>query len=249
MTVRPYKTPPVIPGTKLTDLLDANLPELKEESIVVVTSKIVAICEGRMIKNDGTVTKDELVKKESGQWVSKSLGEYQVYLTIKNDTLIANAGIDESNADGNFILWPADPAKAAEEIWNHLRTSRNLTHIGVLLTDSYLAPMRWGTRGFGLAWCGFAPLKNYIGEPDIFGRPLHMTQASMLDGFAAAAVVAMGEGNEQTPLAVIEDIPFVTWHNEPPSESERAKLRIKPEDDLYSPVLTAAPWVKGGTTA
>lgn len=245
MTVQAYKTPPVVVGTNLTKLLDSNLPELQEESIVVVTSKIVSICQGRVVKNDGTITKDDLVKKESELLVTKSLGQYDIYLTVKNNTLIANAGIDESNANGNFILWPDDPPKVAADIWNHLRTTRKLSKLGILITDSYLAPLRWGTRGFGLAWCGFAPLKNYIGEPDIFGHNLRMTQASLLDGLAAAAVVVMGEGREQTPLAVIRELSSIVWQDQPPTKEEREALRISIEDDLYSPLLTAADWKKG----
>lgn len=248
MTVTAYKTQPVIPGTKLFEFLDSRLPALGEGSIVVVTSKIISICEGRVVKNDGTVTKDELVKKESEQLVTKRLGQYDIYLTIKNNTLIANAGIDESNADGNFILWPKDPGKTAEQIWQHLRRKHKLTRFGVLVTDSYLAPLRWGTRGFGLSWCGFSPLKNYIGAPDVFGRNLRMTQASLLDGLAAAAVVVMGEGNEQTPLACITDAPVV-FQDSPPSQKERQALLISLADDIYSPLLTAADWRKGEAPA
>lgn len=248
MTVTAYKTPPVKPGTKLLDLLDSCLPALGEGSIVVVTSKIISICEGRVVKNDGTVTKEELVKKESEQLIAKRLGQYDIYLTIKNNTLIANAGIDESNAGGYFILWPKDPGKTAEEIWQHLRIKHKLRRLGILITDSYLAPLRWGTRGFGLSWCGFSPLKNYIGTPDVFGRNLRMTQASLLDGLAAAAVVVMGEGAEQTPLASITDAPVV-FQDHPPTQKERRDLLISLTDDIYSPLLTAAHWKKGEAPA
>ncbi len=244
MIVTAHKTPPVTPGTKLINLLDAHLPPIHEGDVVVVTSKIISICEGRVVKNDGTMTKDELVKKESEQLVTKSLGQYDIYLTIKNNTLIANAGIDESNADGYFILWPNNPNKTAEDMWQHLRKKHGVAKLGVLVTDSYLAPLRWGTRGFGLAWCGFSPLKNYIGTPDIFGRNLRMTQASLLDGLAAAAVVVMGEGAEQTPLATIAQAPVI-FQDHPPTTKERQALHIAIADDIYSPLLTAATWRKG----
>lgn len=247
MIVTAYKTPSVVPGMKLTDILDRNLPKLEENSIVVVTSKIVSICQGRIVKNDGSVTKEELVRREAEKLVTKSIGKYDICLTIKNDTLIANAGVDESNAGGYFILWPNEPHKEAKKLWMHLRAAYRRRNLGVLITDSYLAPLRWGTRGFGLAWCGFDPLKNYIGTPDVFGRNLHMTQASLLDGLAAAAVAVMGEGNEQTPLATITDAP-VQFRKDPPTQKERDALRISLKDDLYSPILTAAPWRTGGTT-
>ena len=36
--------------------------------------------------------------------------------TIKNNLLIPSAGIDESNANHNYILWPKDPAGIAKKI-------------------------------------------------------------------------------------------------------------------------------------
>lgn len=38
-----------------------------------------------------------------------------------------------------------------------------------------------------------------------------MTKANIRDGMAAAVLV-MGEADEQTPLAVIEHVPFVAFH-------------------------------------
>jgi putative folate metabolism gamma-glutamate ligase len=247
MNVAAYHTPPVTPGMKLTNLLDANLPAIGENSIVVVTSKIISICQGRMVKNDGTISKDDIIKKEAEKFVPRKLGEHQIYLTVKDDTLIANAGVDESNADGYFILWPDKPQKQAADLWKYIRTKLRLKNVGVLITDSYLAPLRWGTRGFGLAWCGFMPLHNYIGTPDVFGRPLRMTQASLLDGLAAAAVTVMGEGNEQTPLAVITDAP-VEFTDSPPTVQEINSLHIDTSEDLYSPLLTSVHWQEGKKT-
>jgi F420-0:gamma-glutamyl ligase len=56
----------------------------------------------------------------------------------------------------------------------------------------------------------------------------------------------MGEADEQTPMAVIEDVPFVTFQERDPTGEELAALRISLEDDLYAPLLTRAPWRQGG---
>ena len=55
----------------------------------------------------------------------------------------------------------------------------------------------------------------------------------------------MGEGSEQTPLAVISDIPFVHFQDRNPTEEELAELKISIEDDVYAPLLKAANWKKG----
>jgi len=55
----------------------------------------------------------------------------------------------------------------------------------------------------------------------------------------------MGEGKEQTPLAVIEDVPFVKFQNKNPSKKELKNFHINMEDDLYGPLLKSVKWIKG----
>ena len=98
-----------------------------------------------------------------------------------------------------------------------------------------------------LAWSGFGPLKNYVGAPDLFGRRLNMTKAGIADGLAGAAVLAMGEGAERTPLAVIEDVPFVRFKKSDPGAAELRGFRIKMKDDLFAPLLKGVRWKKGSS--
>lgn len=248
MIVTPYKTKAVIVGDSLFTILDGFLPTLSDGDIVVVTSKIISICEGAVIKNDGVIDKHDLIKQEADSYLNVPLSQtYDVTITIKEGKLVANAGIDESNGNGYFILWPREPFGSAAAIWEYLRKKHNLTKLGVIITDSHIMPLQWGTRGRSIAWCGIEPLKNYIDTPDIFGKNLHATKASIIDGLSAAAVTVMGEGNEQTPLAVIKDVPFVTFLDHPPTKKERDALTIQPEDDIYSPLLTAVKWKNGNS--
>ena len=55
----------------------------------------------------------------------------------------------------------------------------------------------------------------------------------------------MGEADEQTPLAVLSDLPFVQFQAEDPSEAELRGLHIAPEDDLYAPLLKSVAWQAG----
>lgn len=242
-----YKTKAFTVGDSLFPILDSALPALSDGDVVVVTSKIVSISEGAVIKNDGLVDKLDLIRQEADSYIDAPLSQtYGVTITIKDNKLVANAGIDESNGNGYFILWPREPFISASNIWNYLRDKHRVQHLGVVITDSHIMPLQWGTRGRTIAWCGLEPLKNYIGSPDIFGNNLHATKASMVDGLAASAVSVMGEGNEQTPLAVIRDVPFVTFQDHPPTKEEIEALAIKPEDDIYAPLLTSVHWVKRG---
>lgn len=240
------KTDPVTERGDILLFLKKFIPKLEERSVVVITSKIIAIFEGRTIKMEPGVGKEQFVEQEAEQFIDPKYNQYGFYITVKNDTLIASAGIDESNGNGYYVLWPDDPYKTASTIWSYLRNEFNINHLGIVITDSKVTPLRWGVTGIGLAYCGFKPLNDFRGKPDIFGRPLHVTQINVLDGLAAAAVLPMGEANEQTPLAVIDDLPFVTFTESAPTPEDRASLRIELEKDIFAPLLVSEKWQKGG---
>lgn len=247
MIVRAFRTPKIIVGANLFQVLDTCLPKLTEKSVVVVTSKIVSIYQGRVVKNDGSIDKHDLIRRESQLYMEEeNVKKWGIVLTVKNDTLIASSGIDESNGNGYFILWPKDVEKTTSDIWKYLRVNHHLKHVGVIITDSHTTPLRWGVTGIGIGWCGFEPLNSYIDTPDIFGRNLHVTKAGVLDGLAAAAVTVMGEGNEQTPLSVITDVPFVRFTDRPPTRTEIKALHISMKEDIFSPLVNSPLWKKGG---
>ncbi len=123
MIVNAYKTHKIKVGDDLYEILDKYLPRLEENSVVAVTSKIISICQGDVVKNDGSVNKDELVKKEADYYIESGDETLygKVFLTRKNGHIVFTAGIDESNADGNFILWPRNLQEATNNIWHYLR--------------------------------------------------------------------------------------------------------------------------------
>ncbi len=245
MHITPYKTPKLSGPQSLQALIDAYIPVLHEQEIVVVTSKIVSICYGDVVRNDGSLDKKDLIRQEADYYLGERYPTpYGHMITIKNSVLIPSAGIDESNGDGNFILWPRNLPQRTNQLWEHIRQQRGLRQVGVIVTDSKTTPLRWGTSGIGLSWCGFAAFKDYRGTPDIFGRQLRTTKTNVLDGLAAAAVLIMGEGNEQTPLAVISDLPFITFQERMPTQEELANLAIELTDDIYAPLLTSVTWEK-----
>lgn len=228
----------------LSSFLDEHLPTISEGSILAVTSKIVSLFEKRVVKV-GDREKDELIYEEADVYIPAALNPYGIALTIKNNLLVPNAGIDESNAHGHYVLWPENAQKSANEIRRYLRARFHLEKVGVVITDSTTSPLKRGTLGVAIAHSGFLALKNYIGKPDIFGRPLRVTQANLRDALAAAAVAVMGEGNEQTPLALIEDVPFIEFQTHDPNAEEFQELRIAMDKDLYAPLLKNVPWEAG----
>lgn len=245
MNIKAIKTEKVTKdSTGLFDFLDKYVEKMEENSILAVTSKVVAICEGNMVPVSDT-TKDALVRQEADLYLPKEDNRYGVYITIKNNILAATAGIDESNTDGYFVLWPKDSQKVANEIREYLISKFNIKNVGVLITDSKTTPLRWGVTGIAIAHSGFKALNDLIGTEDLFGRNLKMTKVAIMDGLAGASVLVMGEGAEQTPLSIITHIPFVEFQDRNPTEEELAELRIDIEDDVFATFLKNVPWKKG----
>ncbi len=230
----------------LLAILDQHLTAFHEGEILVITSKIVAITQGRIIPV-AAADFNALVQQEADAWLPPQQSRYGVWLTIKDGLLMPNAGVDESNADGCYVLWPLELAQVANRVRHYLRQRFGLLHAGVLITDSRPLPLRWGVTGMGVAHSGFRAVNNLVGQNDLFGRPLRMTKVNVVDGLAAAAVLVMGEGAEQTPLAVISDLPFVHFEVDDPTPEALAAMQIAPEDDLYAPLLTAVAWSKTKT--
>lgn len=246
MQIRVLKTPTITSSSiSLFDLLDTTITDLHDGEVVAITSKIVSLCEGSTVQVD-QISKDELVARESSRYLPPSFSKYGFSFTITNDTLIPSAGVDESNAEQEFVLWPHDAQVTCNEVRQHLCQRFGLKRVGVLITDSTCHPMRRGTMGICLAHSGFAALNDYVGKPDLFGRPMRVTQSDVSGGIAAAAVVCMGEGAESTPFAVVSDLGFVDFQERNPTRAEVDLLCISPEEDLFAPFLQAVAWKKGG---
>ncbi len=203
---------------------------LKEGDILAVTSKVVSLSENRIVPKS-SIEKKDLIFQEADRYLGEI--EYGCHLTVKQGLLIASAGVDESNAEGDYyILYPLDPFLSAKNIYGWIQERLGLKRFGVLLTDSHTAPLRRGVLGTALAYYGFKGMESKIGEKDLFGRELRMTQINIADALAVSAAYTMGEGRESRPLAIVqaEAVEFAVF----PDNSE---LRMRPEEDLYRPLL------------
>jgi dihydrofolate synthase / folylpolyglutamate synthase len=246
MKVTAYKTHKIDIGEDLFKVLDTYLPELKENSVVAIASKILAFCQKDIIKKEPGLEKIDLIPQETDYYLGDEYPmPYGQKISIKNHTLTASGGIDESNANGYFILWPKNVQTATNKIWEYLREKNNIKNLGIVITDSRVTPLRWGVIGLALSWCGFEPVKNYIGEPDIYGRLMKAEKTSIIDSLATTATLITGEGNEQTPIAVMEDVDFITYQNRVPTEKEIKGIQIELKEDLFGPLLTSVRWKKG----
>jgi dihydrofolate synthase / folylpolyglutamate synthase len=218
-------------GEDLVEFIAANIARPKEGIVLVVTSKIVALAEGRVVENYTPIDRARIIQAES----EFALETKYAWLTIKDGTVMASAGTDESNADGALILLPKDSYAWATRLRNALKKKWKLRKLGVLITDSRILPLRAGVVGVALGYAGFKGVKDYRGTRDLFGRVLKVSRTDVADSLATAAVLEMGEGREQRPLATIENPPIVFTER-----VNKNELKIALEDDLYYPLFRRA---------
>lgn len=246
MEVSPIRTRRVEPNEcDIEEIIDENLDNVSEGSILAVTSKVVSLCEGRVVEK-GKAMRRELAIREADRYIDPEPGKRGMLLTLKDGILGFNAGIDSLNSHGYHVLWPNDPQGSANRIRKHVTERFGLKDFGVIITDTRSEPLRRGASGMALAGSGFAFVSNHRGRKDLFGKDIWLTESNVLDSLAVAAVLAMGECDEQTPLAMISDVPFVEFRNDDPTGKEIADYRVRMEDDYYAPLFGSLEWKKGG---
>lgn len=228
MKVTPVRTRVFKEDEPLVRFIIDHIPNLENRSVLAVTSKIVALSEGRTAVVSSDEEKEKLIRSES----ERAVPTKYVMLTVKDGMAMANAGIDDSNGNGKLVLLPKDSYKAAEMLRTQLSEHYGVKELGILITDSRVAPLRAGVVGVALGHAGFKGIHDYRGTPDIFGRTMRITQTNVADSLATAATVVMGEGREQQPLVVIEDAPAEFLDTVEPKE-----LHIDIEDDMYGPLF------------
>lgn len=207
-------------------LEDVNF-EFKNRDIVCIASKCLSISQGRCVKI-GEISKAELIFSEADVVLDK-----KTFLTQKDDVIVPFSGIDESNGNGYYILWPKDVGYLLNKISEFLHKKYGISELGIISVDSTILPLRRGTVGVAQDMIGFNPIRNYIGERDIFGRKLKITTVNVADSIASIACYAMGEGAECCPIVVCRGFENVEFGKNFSSKS----LTISSEEDMFSGLL------------
>ena len=231
----------------LVKAIKDNINSLEEGDIVVIAEKVIATSQGRVVNLDDVTNisskaKDlankydmdpryvELIIKEASMILG---GMTHVILTKVNDFLIANSGIDQSNAGPNqVVLLPEKLQETVKNYRENLRETFNLKDFGLIISDSRVQPLRKGTIGIAIATAGFEPIEDLRGTPDLFNRPLEITMRAIADDLASVAQFLLSEGNQQTPVVVIRGAK-VKFTDNPVLTPEMA-----PEECLYMNIFS-----------
>ncbi len=214
------------PQADLLPVLKKHLPALQEKDVVLFSSKVVAIHEGRTVPM-AEANKQDLIKKTSDLIIPRP--HWPSPLTVAHHAFIGAAGIDESNGDGYYVLLPEDIFASAKSLHGWLRSEYKLNELGVIITDSHSVPFRFGATGIALGWWGIEPIEDCRGRMDLFGRIIQYERSNLVDGLAAGANVLMGEVDECTPVVIARDVPRMRYT----TVDTREKLLVPFKDDTF----------------
>ncbi len=196
---------------------------LAEGDVLVLAQKIVSKAEGRRVRLAEvspsararnlarTVEKDprlvELILQESQEVLRARPGVLIVVHRL--GFVLANAGIDASNADGedSVLLLPLDPDASAERLRRGFYAALGAT-LGIVINDSFGRAWRLGTVGTAIGVAGLPGLVDLRGRPDRNGRALRVSEVGAADELAAAASLLMGQGDEGRPVIHARGFPY-----------------------------------------
>ncbi len=217
------------PGDNLAGAIATAAPWLRDDDVVVVTSKVLSKCEGRMVD---APTDPELRDALRRRLID---GESVRVLARKGRTLItenalglvqAAAGVDGSNVDsGELALLPTDPDGSARRLVQELH-KRLGVRVGVVVTDTMGRAWRNGQTDVAIGAAGLAVLHGYAGEHDRHGNELIVTEIAVADEIAAAADLVKGKLTAM-PVAVVRGLKL---HDD--GSSARTLVRAG-EEDLF----------------
>jgi len=241
MEIVPFRVAVVTPPKDdLLSKIKSSTLSLQEGDVVAISSKVVSIWQGRCVLKS-EVNKDDLTRKESEMYLERSeTPRNAVMHTITNGILIPSAGIDPFG--DYYVLWPEKPMETATTLLDWFKETYSITNLYVVITDSRSHPLRQGVTGFALAWAGFEPLHDGRNRTDLLGSASGGSQVNLPDSIASAAVLAMGEANEQTPLVRLRDVPYVK-----DSKKNSEPFEISMEKDIFAPFLKSVRWRKNNS--
>ncbi len=135
---------------------------------------------------------------------------------MRNGSLASDAGTDLSNMWGedNLCLLPSSPRETAAELRYRLEQKAGC-RLGLLLSDSEVRLMRFGTAEVALSWSGITPLSRLFGAPDMYGRPKFGGIDALADQAVNAAALVMGQNDEKTPAVVIRGLERLLGEEDP----------------------------------
>lgn len=209
--VRPvHGLPEFRPGDDLAAAIADAAPWLRDDDVVVVTSKVVSKTEGRIVTApEDPEQRDALRRKLIDAEAVRVLARKGRTLITENalGLVQAAAGVDGSNVGSTELaLLPVDPDASAAALRAGLR-ERLGVRVGVVVTDTMGRAWRNGQTDVAIGAAGLTVLHGYAGARDAHGNELLVTEVAVADEIAAAADLVKGKLTG-LPVAVVRGLPL-----------------------------------------
>lgn len=196
------------PGDDLAAAIAEAAPWLRDGDVVVVTSKVVSKCEGRIVAapadpDERDALRRTLIEDEAVRVLAR---KGRTLITENRHGLIqAAAGVDGSNiGTTELALLPDDPDASAASLRDALR-HRPGVDVGVVITDTMGRAWRHGQIDAAIGSAGVPVLHSYAGSLDSHGNELVVTEIAVADEVAAAADLVKGKLTA-VPIAVVRGL-------------------------------------------
>ena len=217
------------PGDDLAAAIAAAAPWLRDDDVVVVTSKVVSKCEGRIVAApEDPDERDALRRKLIDAEAVRVLARKGRTLITENalGLVQAAAGVDGSNVGSTELaLLPVDPDASAAALRSGLHDRLGVT-VGVVVTDTMGRAWRNGQTDFAIGAAGLTVLHGYAGSHDRHGNELIVTEVAVADEIAAAADLVKGKLTG-VPVAVVRGLTLR-------DNGSNARTLLRPgEEDLF----------------
>lgn len=231
--------PEVAAGDDLASLLlTAAGGDVGDGDVLVVAHKVVSKAEGALVDLDSIEPGERALQLAAEQ--GKDARHIQVVLDQSAEIMraergvlicrthhgfvCANAGVDASNAGRaeRLVTLPRDPDASARALRAALPGRP-----AVVISDSFGRAWRHGQVDVAVGVAGLAPLEDWRGRRDAWGRELHATWIAIADQAAGAADLVRGK-DSRVPAVRIRGLErFVTADDGPGAQ---ALLRGRDED-------------------
>ncbi|MDT5009040.1 MAG: dehydro coenzyme reductase / coenzyme F420-0:L-glutamate ligase / coenzyme [Mycobacterium sp.] len=217
------------PGDDLAAALASTAPWLQDGDVVVVTSKVLSKCEGRIVvAPSDPQARDDLRRKLIDAEAVRVLARKGKTLITENalGLVQAAAGVDGSNVgQTELALLPVDPDGSAAALRTGLRERLGVT-VAVVVTDTMGRAWRNGQTDVAIGAAGLEVLHGYAGDRDVHGNELVVTEVAVADEIAAAADLVKGKLTG-IPVAVVRGLPIAD------DGSSAARLIRRGDEDLF----------------
>ena len=215
---------------------------LLENDVVVITHKIISKAEGKTIDLSTIIPSEESNKislntGKDPRLVELIVSQSNEIVKIERDIIIAetkhgfvcaNAGIDASNvgkSSNHVVLLPDYPDESARRIRNDIKSRTNV-NVSVIVSDTFGRPFRKGQVNVAIGSAGINPILSYVGNTDMYGKILKVTEIAIADELASAAELVMGKSS-RIPVVIVRGCNYIS------GDYSISQITRSKEEDLF----------------